>query len=128
MAGKGPPPLPPRPDDRPALRRDEIVPPAVARDVDTEPGLGMTAGEMQLRRDLARIRRERDRLRDEALVSSASGSVPPPTRRQRNVRVSLALGKYAGLLLLLPALGAAVAKRWPDYADIVNVVISVLGQ
>lgn len=117
MPGKGPPPLPPRPDDRPA----------VARDVDTEPGLGMTAGEMQLRRDLARIRRERDRLRDEALVSSASGSVPPPTRRQRNVRVSLALGKYAVLLPAVAFGARAAARKWPEITELVDGVLGALG-
>jgi len=93
-----------------------------ARDGDTEPGLGLLA----LKEENARLRRERNEARASLLTTSEPGSTPPPTRRQRNARFGLALGKYAVLLTVLPALGAAVAKRWPEFADVVGVLLQVL--
>jgi hypothetical protein len=80
--------------------------------------------------DAARLRRERNQARQQlaTLTESAAGSVPPPTRKQKTVRGLLTGTKWATLLLFLPAVGAAVAKHWPDYADIVNTLISVIGQ
>jgi hypothetical protein len=99
-----------------------------AADIDTEPGVGLLAIKAELageRSRSARYREERNALREEL---ARSPSVPPPTRRQKAVGVSLGLGKWAVLLTLLPALGAAVAKRWPEYEGIVQAVMSVFAQ
>lgn len=103
---------------------DEMRPPPLPRSSEaTEPGLGLLA----LKNENARLRRERNEARDALLTGSAPGSSPPPTRRQRNVGHVISLGKYAALLTILPALGAVVAKHWPEYADVVQAIISVLG-
>jgi hypothetical protein len=55
---------------------------------------------------------------------------PPPTRpsvRARKAAVAKVLGKAAGLLVLAPFVGAAVAKKWPQYSDVVDFVLTSLG-
>lgn len=92
-----------------------------ARDADTEPGIHSAQDVLALRRENARLRRERDELRD------ASPSVPPPTRRQRTVKTALLTGKWA-VLLPLVALGArAAARQWPELTELVDGVLGALG-
>ena len=55
---------------------------------------------------------------------------PPPTRpsvRARKAALAKVLGKAAGLLVLAPFVGAAVAKKWPQYSDVVDFVLTSLG-
>ncbi len=97
-----------------------LLPPPFPRavEVETEPGLGLLA----LKAENARLRRERNEAR---AALSGSDSVPPPTRRQKAVGVSLGLGKWAVLLALLPTVGAALTKIWPEYADVIAAIASV---
>jgi chemotaxis response regulator CheB len=101
-----------------------------ANDIETEPGIGMGPVEMQLRKDLARIRRERNAAIERADLAELNleRSSVPPTRKQKAVGVGVLLGKYAGLLVVLPALGAALAKLWPEYADLIALVVGLVGQ
>lgn len=50
-----------------------------------------------------------------------------PSVRKRRAAVAKFLGKAAGLLVFAPFLGAAVAKRWPEYSDLVDVLLGVVG-
>ena len=80
---------------------------------------------LALRTENARLRLERDEARQErdaahAALAEAADTLPPPTRHQRRVRLGFSLGKYATLLAVLPALGAAVAELVPQYAHIID--------
>lgn len=98
-----------------------------ANDIETEPGIGMTVGEMQLRRDLARIRRERDEARQELALSDRS-SVPPPTRKQQVVGVGMGAVKWVGVAtLLLTALAEIASTYRPDVVGPIQTVIKLLG-
>jgi len=110
---------------------DQLRPPPfpVARDTETEPGLGETPREAQLRGENVRLRRERNQARkerDAALLGT--GSTPPDlTRGQRTVRGLLAGTKYAVLLPVVAFAGRAAARQWPELQEVVDAVLSGLG-
>lgn len=101
-----------------------------ANDVDTEPGVGIIA----LRQENARLRRERDDAR------RALSNAPPPLPARvtesdtgeraiarSKAQVARLLGKWAFLLGAVPFIGAAVARKWPQYADLVDVALHAVG-
>lgn len=98
-----PPPYPPPP-----------YPPAV--DEVTEPGLGLLA----LKAENARLRRERDEAR-----ALARGSLPPG--RGRTAKAAILTGQLAVFTPVLLLAARAVAKRWPETAELVEAVLSALG-
>jgi len=115
---------------------DQIRPPPfpVARDTETEPGLGETPREAQLRGESVRLRRERNQARkerDAALLGSSapgSSSIPPDlTRKQRTVRGVLTGTKYAVLLPVVAFAGRAAARQWPEVQELVDAVLQGLG-
>ncbi|HJW76325.1 MAG TPA: hypothetical protein VJ787_11775 [Thermoleophilia bacterium] len=115
---------------------DQLRPPPfpVARDTETEPGLGETPREAQLRGENVRLRRERNQARkerDAALLGTSApgtGSTPPDlTRGQRTVRGLLAGTKYAVLLPVVAFAGRAAARKWPEVQELVDAVLGALG-
>ncbi len=88
-----------------------------ANDEVTEPGLGLLA----LKAENARLRRERDEAR-----ALARGSVPPPGRG-RVAKVAILTGKLAVLAPVILMAARLVAKKWPETAELVEVVIDALG-
>ena len=98
-------------------------------DIDTEPGVGLIA----LKQENVRLRRERDEAR------RALSNAPPPlpdraTEGDTGERVARPkaqvvklLGKWAFLLGAVPFIGAAVARKWPQYADLVDVALHAVG-
>lgn len=48
-------------------------------------------------------------------------------RKQRAARVTRWLGKWGALIGLLPLAGGVVTKLWPDYADLVELVLAAVG-
>lgn len=92
-----------------------------ARDADTEPGIHSAQDVLALRRENARLRRERDELRDRP------SSTPPPTRKQRNVKAALITGKWAVLLPVVALAARAAARQWPEITEIVDGVLGALG-
>ncbi len=48
-------------------------------------------------------------------------------RKQRAAKATKLLGKWGALLTLLPFIGGAVTKLWPDYADLVVLALTALG-
>ena len=101
---------------------DQMRPPPLPKEAGTEPGLGLLA----LKAENLRLRRERNEAR-EALATNDSGSSPPPTAKQRRGRTALGLGKWAGVLVLVPVVARAVARRWPEYTDLVDGLLEALG-
>lgn len=113
---------------------DEIRPPPLpARDIEeTQPGLGETPREAQLRVENMRLRRERNQARserDSALTSSApGGSIPPDlTRKQKLVKAGLSGAQITLLTSIVAVLIPLLAKKWPAYADIISAVAQNLG-
>ncbi len=125
-----PPPLPPlplrsvtldpvTPDDRAVdterswPRRDAIPPPAL--DALTESTAQL------LRRELALTRETLPTLPSPpgSLLSLASDG-PASIRTMTKRAIATRLGKWSALAFLLPVVGAAVAKRWPQYQSIVD--------
>lgn len=98
-----------------------------SQDADTEPGLGMSAENLGLRRENQRLRRERNEAREtlsQALTQSAPG-LPPPRRRSSIVAVEL--GKFAVMAPVLLIVGKMVAKRWPEFGELIDAVLVTLG-
>ncbi len=83
--------------------------PPLPSEVETLPGLNQGERIGVLVREVARLRRERDEARRE--LASVS-SLPSPRGRLPGW---LAAAGSVGVLFL-PALGAGLAKRWPDLA------------
>ena len=90
----------------------------LARDVETEPGIHSAQDVLALRRENHRLRRERD---------AALDGTPPPTRGQRRAQVALGLGKFAVLLPVAAVLARWAGRNWPEYAELVDSVLSVVG-
>lgn len=89
-------------------------------DIATEPGLGASLLEARLRQENMRLRQERNLARaerDDALETLERLSMPP-TPKQRVAQ----WGKWGALVTLVPALGAALAQLWPEYADLIHSV------
>ena len=78
-----------------------------ARDIDTEPGMGLLA----LKGENARLRRERDDARAERdeLLSNPS-SIPPPTRRQKAVGVTVGTVQWLGVFTLIVTAAVQIAS------------------
>jgi hypothetical protein len=122
---KFPPPLPPRPIVR------EPFPLAVDRNAVTPPSGGVPIYDPDPRDGMIReMQQELVLLRDKLSDGSPSDTPIPLTRpsvRARKAAVAKVLGKAAGLLVLAPFVGAAVARKWPQYADVVDFVLQALG-
>lgn len=100
-------------------------PPAVEAGEETLPGLDQSEHNRQLRRDLVRVREERD----EALsrLVALTDSTPPPTRRQRAARGLLVGSRWVVALPLFALLARAAAKQWPEFAVFVDALLAGLG-
>ena len=73
------------------------------------------------------LQRELVLLRERATDSSPPLADTRPSVRMRRAAIAKGLGKWAVALTLLPLIGGVVAKRWPEYAGIVDVVLQALG-
>jgi hypothetical protein len=134
-----PPPLPSRPlvpepfvdltvdppPDTVRTRRDESIPPAPS----LQELLQLVAGLLEVhRQELVYSRARMPTLLDLGAVevdasAPGTGSLPPASLRTvTKRRVAKLLGKWGALTFLIPVVGAAVAKRWPAYAELVDVV------
>ena len=95
-----------------------------ADDVDTLPGMFSPEEVMQLRRDLRRVRGERD----DALSALRSSSEPPPLRRYaRTKRAGIEIGKVAVIAPVLVIAGNLLAKRWPEFAELIRAILATVG-
>lgn len=104
---------------------DEVIQ-LTANDIETEPGTGMTVIEGQLRRENARLRRERDEARQELALSDRS-SVPPPTRKQKAVAVTGKVVQWTGVALLVLTAAAQVASMYrPDLEAPIRTLIKLV--
>lgn len=92
-------------------------------EADTLPGIHGTQDVMQLRRENARLRHERDAARTELFETS----IPPPTFRQRKARTALHLGKWAVVLPVVAVAARAIAKRYPEVTEIVDALLALVG-
>lgn len=104
--------------------------PVAAREAETEPGIGVNPEVMALRRENMRLRRERNAAKQDltrALTESASGSMPPPTRKQKTVSNLLTGTKYAVLLPVVAFAGRAAARKWPEFQELVDAVLQGFG-
>lgn len=103
-----------------------VLPPPFppARDLDTEPGLGLLA----LKNENARLRQERDDLR--AALGEVDSTPPPRTPRQRRAKAALLAGTGAGAAMalypLVRLLCLAAAKKWPELQPVVDFLLPVL--
>ena len=99
-------------------RRDAIPPPALDPLTETTAQL--------LRRELALVRETLPTLPvvpqvTITRVGEGPGSLAPASLRTMTKRaIAARLGKWSALGFLLPVIGAAVAKRWPEYQDVVD--------
>ncbi len=86
------------------------------KDIATEPGIGYPMDLLVLRRENNRLRLERNQERHarELAELTLERQSMPPTLKQRWAKV----GKWGALFTLLPAVGAALAQLWPQYAHI----------
>lgn len=93
--------------------------PPLPSEVETLPGLDQGERIGRLVQEITRLRRERN----EALMKleAASTLLPPP--RRLTGRAAAVVGVA---LMFLPALGAALAKRWPELAVPIDVVLETL--
>ena len=92
-----------------------------ARDADTEPGIHSAQDVLALRRDNARLRRQRDELLERP------SSIPPPTRGQKRAKVALITGKWAVLLPMVALAARAAARQWPEITEIVDGILGAFG-
>lgn len=92
--------------------------PPLPSEVETLPGLDQGERIGRLVQEVTRLRRERN----EALMKLASVSTAPPARRL----TGRAAAVWGVAVMLLPALGAAVAKRWPALAVPIDVLLDTL--
>lgn len=126
---------PPRPGPTGTIqlppRRDEIQPPSepfatiTAQDIDTEPGIGRTRETWK--QEAQRLRQERDAALQERDELTRTGSTPPPTRRQKAVRLGLSTAQYTALASVVAVLIPVLAKKWPLYAELITAVALGLG-
>lgn len=107
---------------------DELRPPPfpLAKDADTEPGIGVDIEKLSLKRENMRLRQERNAAREER-DALAQDSIPPPTRKQKTVRGLLTGTKYAVLLPLLAFAGRALARKYPAVQELVDAALQGLG-
>lgn len=98
----------------------------IAKDADTEPGIGIDIEKLSLKRENMRLRQERNQAR-QALEDSAADTIPPPTKKQKTVRGLLIGTKYAVLLPVLAFAGRAAARKWPAVQELVDAVLQGLG-
>ncbi len=145
-----PPPLPPRPLVAEPFLRSRSTPPdgglksdAVVREVlrglprDPPRDEGRYASYDPRDRLIADMRQEIDSLRLLSLRApdpETADTEPPPTRPSERVRrakqakaAAVFTGKWTFLLTALPFIGAAVAKKWPEYSELVNVALQLVG-
>lgn len=120
-----PPPLPgayrepfPKAKSDPPVNRTAITPASGTPIYDPDPRDGMIR---ELQSQLVLLR--------EQLDQGPETPVPltRPSVRVRRAAVAKVLGKAAGLLVLAPFVGAAVARKWPQYADVVDLVLQLVG-
>lgn len=95
---------------------DEIRPPPFppAKDVETEPGLGLLA----LKAENAKLR--------QALASSMAEDSPPPLPALRMSRVKL-VGKWAAIGTLLGLAMPVLEHFVPQYADLIHELAKAIG-
>jgi hypothetical protein len=92
-----------------------------ARDIDTEPGMGLLA----LKAENARLRRERDEAREEL---ASSPSTPPPTRRQAIVGTTMGTVKWLGVLSLIVTAAVQIASVYrPGLVGPLQQLLQLLG-
>lgn len=131
-SAKLPPPLPPRPlVAEPFLLADSEPPPAIDRSADTPRSGGVPVYDPDPRDQIIRDMQAQLVLLREQLDTNSS---PPPTRPSERVRraqkakaVAVFGSKWTIAAFLLPIAGAAVAKHWPGYADLIDAVLGGLG-
>lgn len=92
--------------------------PPLPSEVETLPGIDHSERVGRLVQENSRLRRERD----EARLALSSASTVPPARRL----TGRAAAVWGVAVMFLPALGAAVAKRWPGLAVPIDVFIEFL--
>jgi hypothetical protein len=136
-----PPPLPPRDPRQPYLRSKSTPPDGglkssgsirqVTRDLGRYASVDprdILIG--QMRDEIASLRLLGDRLPDNVPESETADTEPPPTRpsmRVRNARAAKLLGKWTFILGALPFIGAAIARKWPQYSEPVDFVLHLVG-
>jgi hypothetical protein len=132
-SAKLPPPLPPRPIVPEPFLPAKSEPPAVDRDRDrdTPRSGGVPVYDPDPRDQIIRDMQAQLALLREQLDTTSS---PPPTRPSERVRraqkakaVAVFGSKWTIAAFLLPIAGAAVAKHWPGYADLIDAVLGGLG-
>lgn len=108
----------------------DLAPFAAANDSDpTEPGIGL----ISLKQENARLRSERDAARLE-LAGGAESEPPPtsPSERVRRAARAKAAALFTGKWILLPPLLLILAryaqKRWPQFADLIDMAVQALPQ
>lgn len=139
---KRPPPLPPRPIvAEPFPLADSDRPPPVNRTADTPRSGGTPDWSSPVERQLdnevwshqlaLEQAHEQIRALQQALAQQPSNDTPlpltRPSQRVRRAQMAKALGKWAALITLLPLVGGVVAKRWPEYSGIVDLVLQLVG-
>lgn len=103
-----------------------LPPFGVAREAETEPGLGLSAENLALRRENARLRRERNLAREtlsQSLTQSAPGVDVTPVRFGK---LKMA-GKWALVGTVLGLLGPVIEHYVPEYASIIHELVKVFG-
>ena len=125
-----PPPLPPRPIVPEPFRRVDSAPPlAVDRNAVTPPSGGVPIYDPDPRDGMIREMQQTIALLREQLDQGPDTPAPVtrPSVRARKAQAAKLLGKWVGLLALLPLVGAGVAKKWPEYSGIVDLVLQLVG-
>ncbi len=109
---------------------DERTYTITANDIETEPGTGLGPIEMQLRRDNARLRRERNAAIERADLAELTleRSSMPPTGKQKAVAVTGKVVQWTGALVLLVTAMAQVAAMYrPDLEAPLRTIAKLLG-
>lgn len=125
-----PPPLPPRPIvPEPFRRVDSARPLAVDRNAVTPRDGSVAVLDADPRDGMIRDLQSQLVLLREGLDQGPETPIPltRPSVRVRRAAVAKSLGKWAALLTLLPLVGGVVAKRWPEYSGIVDLVLQLVG-
>lgn len=128
-AGKLPPPLPGSLRGEPFPLADSDRPPPVNRSAVTPRDGSVAVLDPDPRDGMIRELQQTIVLLREQIDQGPLTPVPEtrPSQRVRKAQMAKLLGKWTLLLTLLPLVGGVVAKRWPEYSGIVDLVLQAVG-